>query len=129
MLNATAMAGCVGGPLGCSQWADALSLLVPSSPSPDSMALSSPRLGLSVVGVGQRQRTGLHPAAQTGPSNILQPGLQPECPGPARPQNHCFSFFFSFSKKTCLGSSRCGSAVTNLTSIHEEVGLIPGLAQ
>ena len=23
----------------------------------------------------------------------------------------------------------CGSAVTNLTSIHEDVGLIPGLAQ
>ena len=26
-------------------------------------------------------------------------------------------------------SSRCGSVVTNLTSIHEEVGLIPGLVQ
>ena len=26
-------------------------------------------------------------------------------------------------------SSRCGSAETNLTSIHEEAGLIPGLAQ
>ena len=25
-------------------------------------------------------------------------------------------------------SSRCGSAVTNLTAIHEDVGLIPGLA-
>ena len=26
-------------------------------------------------------------------------------------------------------SSRCGSAVMNLTSIHEDVGLIPGLDQ
>ena len=27
------------------------------------------------------------------------------------------------------GSSHCGSAVTNPTSIHEDVGLIPGLAR
>ena len=27
------------------------------------------------------------------------------------------------------GSSCCGSVVTNPTSIHEDVGLIPGLAQ
>ena len=27
------------------------------------------------------------------------------------------------------GSSRCGSAVLNLTSIHEDVGSIPDLAQ
>ena len=27
------------------------------------------------------------------------------------------------------GSSHCGSMVTNPTSIHEEAGLIPGLAQ
>ena len=26
-------------------------------------------------------------------------------------------------------SSHCGSAVTNLTGIHEDMGLIPGLAQ
>ena len=26
------------------------------------------------------------------------------------------------------GSSHCGSAVTNPTSIHEELGFIPGLA-
>ena len=26
-------------------------------------------------------------------------------------------------------SSHCGSAVVNLTSIHEDTGLIPGLAQ
>ena len=28
-----------------------------------------------------------------------------------------------------LGNSRCGSAKTNPTSIHEDVGSIPGLAQ
>ena len=28
-----------------------------------------------------------------------------------------------------LGSSHCGSVVTNSTSIHEDVGLIPGLSQ
>ena len=27
------------------------------------------------------------------------------------------------------GSSPCGSAVTNLTSVHEDAGSIPGLAQ
>ena len=27
------------------------------------------------------------------------------------------------------GSSRCGSVVANLTSIHQDVDLIPGLAQ
>ena len=31
--------------------------------------------------------------------------------------------------KDLLGSSRCGSAVKSPTSIHEDVGLIPGLAQ
>ena len=30
---------------------------------------------------------------------------------------------------TCDGSSHCGSAVTNPTSIHKDMGLIPGLAQ
>ena len=28
-----------------------------------------------------------------------------------------------------LGSSHCGSVVTNLTSVHEDAGSIPGLAQ
>ena len=28
-----------------------------------------------------------------------------------------------------MEGSRCGSVVTNLTGIHEDVGLIPGLAQ
>ena len=31
-------------------------------------------------------------------------------------------------KNTAPGSSRCCSAVKNLTSIHEEAGLIPGLS-
>jgi len=29
----------------------------------------------------------------------------------------------------CCGSSRCGSVKTKTTSIHEDVGFIPGLAQ
>ena len=33
------------------------------------------------------------------------------------------------SKWLKWGSSCCGSAVTNLTSIHEDMGSIPGLAQ
>ena len=28
-----------------------------------------------------------------------------------------------------IGSSCCGSAVTNMTSIHEDMGFVPGLAQ
>ena len=32
-------------------------------------------------------------------------------------------------KSRKIGSSHCGSGVTNLTGIHEDVGLIPGLAQ
>ena len=32
------------------------------------------------------------------------------------------------SKDGNLGSSHCGSAVKNLTSIHEDTGSIPGLA-
>ena len=30
------------------------------------------------------------------------------------------------AKKIRRGSSHCGSAVTNLTSIHEDIGLTPG---
>ena len=32
------------------------------------------------------------------------------------------------TKETIVGSSHCGSAVTNLTSIYEDAGSIPGLA-
>ena len=35
----------------------------------------------------------------------------------------------SQNRKMCLGCSCCGSALTNPTSIHEDVGSIPGLAQ
>ena len=31
--------------------------------------------------------------------------------------------------KEKFGSSQCGSVVTNLTSVHEDTGSIPGLAQ
>ena len=30
---------------------------------------------------------------------------------------------------TCLGNSRCGSVEMNLTSVHGDAGLIPGLDQ
>ena len=36
---------------------------------------------------------------------------------------------FSTKVKTIIVSSLCGSAVRNLTSIHEDAGLIPGLVQ
>ena len=36
---------------------------------------------------------------------------------------------FYYPIKEILGSSRGGSTVTNLTSIHEDVGSIPGFAQ
>ena len=42
----------------------------------------------------------------------------------------CVSFQpVSMRQKSASGSSRCGSGVMNLSSIHEDVGLIPGLAQ
>ena len=34
-----------------------------------------------------------------------------------------------FRQESCCRSSCCGTAETNLTSIHEDVGLIPGLTQ
>ena len=38
------------------------------------------------------------------------------------------SYIYSYLmfSKLKLGSSRCGSAETNLTSIHDDVGSIPG---
>ena len=40
----------------------------------------------------------------------------------------CYLFKY-FDQEFRCGSSRRGSAVTSLTSIHEDMGLIPGLAQ
>ena len=42
------------------------------------------------------------------------------------PVNYMYKITF---KSPILGSSCCGAAETNLTSIHEDVGLIPGLIQ
>ena len=39
------------------------------------------------------------------------------------------SVWVAFSLKRYLGGSRHGSAETNLTSIHEDTGSIPGLVQ
>ena len=36
---------------------------------------------------------------------------------------------FNYIKIVPLGSSHCGSAVTNLTGFHEDAGSIPGLTQ
>ena len=48
----------------------------------------------------------------------------------------CCNFHFTLAltkffpnQKAKPGSTCCGSAVMNPTSIHEDVGLIPGLAQ
>ena len=35
----------------------------------------------------------------------------------------------AWDRQDMWGSSRCGSAFKNLTSIHEDAGSIPGLAQ
>ena len=37
--------------------------------------------------------------------------------------------YLSLDKETIMGSSHRGSVVMNLTSIHEDVGSIPGLTQ
>ena len=42
---------------------------------------------------------------------------------------HLDLFLFSIPIQNQLSGSSCGSAETNLTSIHEDVGLIPGLTQ
>ena len=36
---------------------------------------------------------------------------------------------FDSRKHACIRSFHCGSAITNVTSIYEDVGLMPGLAQ
>ena len=43
--------------------------------------------------------------------------------------NGCHLDKYEVKKTQTLRSSCCGSAVMNLTSIHEDVGLIHGLAQ
>ena len=40
----------------------------------------------------------------------------------------CKYYLVNVSRILFVGSSRCGSVVTNLTSIHEDAGSIPGLA-
>ena len=47
---------------------------------------------------------------------------------------HFYLLQYYILKQICTqhknwGSSHCGSAVTNPTSVHEDMGLIPGLAQ
>ena len=48
---------------------------------------------------------------------------------------HCPAVLFPLcvtlltSRNEVLGSSRCGSVVTNPTSIHEDMGSFPGLSQ
>ena len=39
------------------------------------------------------------------------------------------SLIYGILKTDEQGNSHCGSVETNLTSIHENVGLIPGLTQ
>ena len=42
---------------------------------------------------------------------------------------YCLYLVGGIFKNACTWSSRHGSSETNLTSIHEDAGLIPGLAQ
>ena len=46
-----------------------------------------------------------------------------------QPSNQIPSFPIVFFKESEPWSSHCGSVVTNLTSILDDAGLIPGLAQ
>ena len=57
--------------------------------------------------------------------------LEPLCivHGKVKGCSLCAKQYGGFSKKVNLGNSHCGSAVTNLTSIHEDAGSIPDLAQ
>ena len=48
---------------------------------------------------------------------------------PAPASSLAGSFFFFNQESILFGSSHRGTVETNLTSIHEDVGLIPGLAQ
>ena len=41
----------------------------------------------------------------------------------------CYHLYMKSRKNEINGSSHCGAVVTNLTSISEDVGSIPGLVQ
>ena len=64
-------------------------------------------------------------------------GLRPQTQTDTRKKREagCRAEFFKYSllskyrKNANIRSSRCGSMLTNLTSIHEDAGSIPGLAQ
>ena len=53
------------------------------------------------------------------------------CPGPwfPKPTDHSSAVAEQFFSKKYFGSSYGGSVVTSPTSMHEDSGLIPGLAQ
>ena len=42
---------------------------------------------------------------------------------------HCYGLNCVSTKIRMLGNSHCGSVVMNPTSVHEDMGLIPGLPQ
>ena len=44
-------------------------------------------------------------------------------------RNHLRTLVSLVALKHCFGSSCCGSVITNPSSIHEDVGSIPGLTQ
>ena len=96
---------------------------------------SWPSLSISCSAPSRHTPSYLHTCAQAVPS--LQKHLPLIFPatytlfhlkGHFKP--HClYEIMFSSLLKRFLGSSHCGSAVTNPTSIHEDAGSIPGLAQ
>ena len=57
------------------------------------------------------------------PSEVWQPLLETQPQVPTKVSN------LLAKKNPLCGSSHCGSAAMNLTSVHEDTGLIPGLAQ
>ena len=59
----------------------------------------------------------------TGPRFFSESSKEKEAEGEG------FSFGSKNPLRLCSRSSCCGSAVMNLTSIHEDMGLIPGPAE